>query len=152
MPLPTWEHLRWLTQIVQKIGLKAAGQALISQTCMDWGLRAGDAKRIVLLYQARCMDHIAPQPVCPCGPTPAREILPSPTLVSSALPLQHDTGAVSLPEQCLPLTLTSAPAVHAMPAQGAAPGLSGAARLGVPARERQVQPPPGEPPRPPGRR
>jgi hypothetical protein len=47
---------------------------------------------------------------------------------------QARAGAVSLPAQCLPLTLTSAPAVHATPAQGAAPGPSGAARPGVPAR------------------
>lgn len=63
---------------------------------------------------------------------------------------QARAGAVSLPAQCLPLTRTSAPAVHAPPAPGAAPGPSGAALPGVPALASQGQPlQPGEPPRPP---
>jgi hypothetical protein len=45
---------------------------------------------------------------------------------------QARAGAVSLPAQCLPPTLTSAPAVHAPPAPGAAPGPSGAALTGLP--------------------
>jgi len=59
---------------------------------------------------------------------------------------QARAGALPLPAQCLPLTLTSAPAVHATPAQGAAPGPSGAALPGVPARESEGQPlQPGKP-------
>jgi len=54
-----------------------------------------------------------------------------------------------LPAPCLPPTHTSAPAVHAPPAPGAAPGPAGAARPGGPARARPGQPPPGAPPRPP---
>jgi len=53
---------------------------------------------------------------------------------------QARAGALPLPAQCLPPTLTSAPAVHATPAQGAAPGPSGAALPGVPALERQGPP------------
>src|SRR5712691_11964463 len=45
---------------------------------------------------------------------------------------QARAGAVSLPAQCLPLTLTSARAAYAPPAQGAAPGPSGAALTGLP--------------------
>jgi len=43
---------------------------------------------------------------------------------------QARAGAFSLPAQCLPLTLASAPAGHATPAQGAAPGPVCAAALG----------------------
>jgi len=75
---------------------------------------------------------------------------PAPGTFRAALPLQRDTGALPLPAQCLPPTLTNAPAVHAPPAPGAASGPSGAALPGGPARERQGQPPPsGAPPRPP---
>ena len=76
-----------------------------------------------------------------------------PTVDPSRIPPhlhQARAGALPLPAQCLPPTLTSAPAVYATPAQGAAPGPSGAALPGVPELESQGQPPPpGAPPRPP---
>jgi hypothetical protein len=61
---------------------------------------------------------------------------------------QARARAVSLPAQCPPPPRTSAPAVHAPPASGAAPGPAGAARPGGPALESPGQLlPPGEPPR-----
>ena len=66
-----------------------------------------------------------------------------PTAAPSA-PYLHQAraGALPLPAQCLPPTLIGAPAVHAMPAQGAAPGPAGAALPGVPSLASQGQPPP----------
>jgi hypothetical protein len=61
----------------------------------------------------------------------------APDTFRAALPLQRDTDAVSLPVQCLPPTLASAPAVHTTPAQEAAPGLFRAALPRVTALESQ---------------